>query len=106
MMTTNEALSVLLRNPPEIDDYDCVDLVLRYLELLRGEKIDKPDCALSVKAVSAVLGKPKRSEPERGDVVLHKGGMGIHMGYCLLTVDEHEGAGRLVLPNSMLAWSV
>ena len=87
---------------------DCADLAIKYVERVKGITIERPQRALSVSAVSDVLGKPRRGAPVYGDVVLRNHGLGIFIDYAVLTVDQKNGLlMRLALrAGSMLAWSV
>lgn len=88
---------------------DCADLCLAYLGFLRGAPVQRPDAkVLSPKAVSGVLGRPRRGPPRFGDVVLHAGGLGVWLGYAVLTADEAQRRmARVPRPRSgFLAWGV
>lgn len=98
---------------------DCVHLVERYLAELRQPAPERPPPPLTARKVAAVLGRPSR-RASYGDVVLFKqrpdpdGGphpeqdaaLGIHLGYCVLTVVPDGSMARLPTPARLLAWSV
>ena len=87
---------------------DCADVCLQYLSALRGVEQPRPDATvLAPRAVSAVLGKPRRGPPRFGDVVLSGAGLGVFLGYCVLTADEAtRRMMRAPVPRSLIAWSV
>ena len=87
---------------------DCADLCLLYLGELRGVPQPRPDAAaLTPRAVSAVLGRPRRGAPRFGDVVMSGGGLGVYLVYCVLTSDEStRRMARAPVPRTLLAWGV
>ena len=90
---------------------DCVHLVERYLAELGRPAPERPPPPLTARKVAAVLGRPSR-RASYGDVVLFRqrpdpdGALGIHLGYCVLTVVEDSTMARLPAPPRLLAWSV
>lgn len=87
---------------------DCADLAIHYVSRVKGIAIERPERALSVSAVTDVLGRARRGAPVYGDVVLHRGGLGIFIDYAVLTVDERNGLlmRRKLIDSGMLAWGV
>ena len=88
---------------------DCADVCAAYLAELRGAPVERPAASrLSPAAVSAVLGKPRRGPPRFGDVVLSGQGLGVWLGYGVLSADE--SSRRMVRipppPAGLLAWGV
>ena len=59
-------------------------------------------------AVSRVLGRHKRDAPDYGDVVLHRGGLGVFLDYAIFTVDHPSGmVARIAVPDdTIIAWAV
>ena len=89
---------------------DCADVCIAYLSALRGAPVERPTATrLSPSAVSAVLGKPRRGAPRFGDIVLFGRGLGVWLGYAVLTADESSRRMvRVPRPrgSAVLAWSV
>lgn len=92
------------------DDWhgDCADLAIAYVSRVWGKPIERPQTYLSVAAVKSVLGKPRRGKPVYGDLILHRGGLGIFLSYALFTVDHaSKKLARIDVPDdSMIAWRV
>lgn len=86
---------------------DCADLAIAYVSRVQGRSVERVGSVLSVRAVTNVLGRPKRGKPVYGDLALHKGGLGICLGYGLLTVSESDGLMiRQSMPDKCVTWGV
>lgn len=107
-MTPHEAVERTMLLAADGWKGDCADVCCAYLAHLRGAPVARPAAkTLSPKAVSAVLGKPRRGPPRFGDVVLSGQGLGVWLGYAVLTADEDaRRMARIPPPTSVLAWSV
>ena len=107
-MTPEQAVERTMLLGGDAWEGDCADLCLCYLSALRGATQLRPDAdALTPRAVSAVLGQPRRGPPRFGDVVLSGSGLGVYLGYCVLTADETtRRMVRAPVPRSLLAWGV
>ena len=89
--------------PYRLGKADCATLCADYWEIVTGDKLTLPRLPKpSVKAVKAVLGEPAK-DVQPGDVVLTKEHLGINLGYCVLTMLEDSGVGR-VPTTSCIAW--
>lgn len=95
----------------ELAGGDCAGLVERYLAELGRPAPDRPPPPLTARKVCAVLGRPGR-RARYGDVALFRqrpdpdAALGIHLGYCVLTVLDGGEVARVPTPPRVLAWSV
>ena len=85
---------------------DCVELVCRYIGLVRGEVFPYPhdECVLSKRSVTRVLEQKPHRKGEYGDIFLYDGGLGISLGYCAVLYCEQNNAvvlGELPLRRAL-----
>lgn len=108
-MTPEEAVERTILLAASGWEGDCADVCAAYLGELRGAPVERPAASrLSPSAVTSVLGKPRREAPRFGDVVLSGQGLGVWLGYAVLTSDESSRRMVRIPPprGSVLAWSV